>query len=78
MADNRTLSNPTNCVTGQVGSIFIIQDGTGSRTLSYGTNWEFPAATAPTLSTSAAAVDRLDYIVRTSTAVQANVSKEYS
>ena len=78
LADNRTLSNPTNCVTGQVGSIFIIQDGTGSRTLSYGTNWEFPAATAPTLSTSAAAVDRLDYIVRTSTAVQANVSKEYS
>lgn len=78
LADNRTLSNPTNCVPGQVGSIFIIQDGTGSRTLSYGTNWEFPAGTAPTLSTSAAAVDRLDYIVRTSTAVQANVSKEYN
>ena len=78
LTDNRTLSNPTNCVTGQVGSIFIIQDGTGGRTLSYGTNWEFPAGTAPTLSTSAAAVDRLDYIVRTSTAIQANVSKEYS
>ena len=78
LAGNRTLSNPTNCVTGQVGSIFIIQDGTGGRTLSYGTNWEFPAGTAPTLSTSAAAVDRLDYIVRTSTAIQANVSKEYS
>ena len=78
LAGNRTLTNPTNCVTGQVGSIFIIQDGTGGRTLSYGTNWEFPAGTAPTLSTSAAAVDRLDYIVRTSTAIQANVSKEYS
>jgi hypothetical protein len=78
LADNRTLDNPTNCVTGQVGSIFIIQDGTGSRTLSYGTSWEFPAGTAPTLSTSAAAVDRLDYIVRTSTAVQSVLSKEYS
>jgi len=78
LAGNRTLDNPTNCVTGQVGSIFIIQDGTGSRTLSYGTSWEFPAGTAPTLSTSAAAVDRLDYIVRTSTAVQSVLSKEYS
>ena len=75
---NRALSNPTQCVPGQVGSIFMVQDGTGSRTLSYGANWEFPAASAPTLSTSAAAVDRLDYIVRTSTAVQAILSKEYS
>ena len=78
LAGNRTLSNPTQCVPGQVGSIFIIQDGTGSRTLSYGTSWEFPAGTAPTLSTSAAAVDRVDYIVRTSTAVQSVLSKEYS
>jgi hypothetical protein len=75
---NRALSNPTQCVPGQVGSIFIVQDGSGSRTLSYGTNWEFPAAEAPTLSTSAAAVDRLDYIVRTSTGVQAILSLEYS
>ena len=78
LAGNRALSNPTSCVPGQVGSIFMVQDVTGSRTLSYGTNWEFPAASAPTLSTSAAAVDRLDYIVRTSTAVQAILSKEYS
>ena len=78
LAGNRALDNPTQCVPGQVGSIFIIQDGTGSRTLSYGTSWEFPAGTAPTLSTSAAAVDRLDYIVRTSTAVQSVLSKEYS
>jgi hypothetical protein len=77
LGGNRALSNPTQCVPGQVGSIFMVQDGTGSRTLSYGTNWEFPAASAPTLSTSAAAVDRLDYIVRTSTAVQAILSKEY-
>jgi hypothetical protein len=75
---NRTLESPNHSVPGQVGSIFLVQDGTGSRTLSYGANWEFPAASAPTLSTSAAAVDRLDYIVRTSTAVQAILSKEYS
>tara|TARA_R100000900_G_scaffold25982_2_gene20623 strand:+ start:2100 stop:2765 length:666 start_codon:yes stop_codon:yes gene_type:complete len=78
LADNRTLDNPTNCVPGQVGSIFIVQDGTGSRTLAYGSSWDFPGGTAPVLSTDAAAVDRLDYIVQTSTDVQALVTKAYS
>ena len=71
LAGNRTLESPTNCVAGQTGSIFIIQDGTGSRTLSYGGNWKFAAATPPTLSTGASAVDRIDYVVYTSTAVHA-------
>ncbi|MAU75316.1 MAG: hypothetical protein CL831_00395 [Crocinitomicaceae bacterium] len=78
LAGNRTLDNPTNCVPGQVGSIFIVQDGSGSRTLAYGTSWEFIGGTAPTLTTDAAAVDRLDYIVRTSTAVQSILSQGYS
>jgi hypothetical protein len=71
LAGNRTLESPTNCVAGQTGSIFVIQDGTGSRTLSYGGSWKFPAGTAPTLSTAISAVDRIDYIAYTSTAVHA-------
>ena len=71
LAGNRTLESPTNCVAGQTGSIFVIQDGTGGRTLSYGTNWKFAGGTAPTLSTAISAVDRIDYIAYTSTAVQA-------
>ena len=78
LAGNRTLDNPANCVAGQVGSIFIVQDGTGSRTLAYGGNWDFTAGTAPTLSTDADAIDRLDYIVHTSTDVQAVLTKAYS
>ena len=78
LGGNRTLDNPTNCVPGQTGSIFIVQDGTGSRTLAYGTSWEFIGGTAPTLTTDADAVDRLDYIVRTSTAVQSILSQGYS
>jgi len=74
LAGNRTLENPTNCVAGQTGSIIIVQDGTGGRTLSYGTSWDFIGGTAPTLSTGASAVDRIDYIVYTSTAVQAIAS----
>ena len=77
LAGNRTLDNPTNCVAGQVGSIFVVQDGTGSRTLAYGTSWDFPGGTAPVLSTDAAAIDRIDYIVHTSTDAHAVLTKAY-
>ena len=78
LAGNRALGNPTNVTAGQTGSIFVTQDGTGSRTLSYGTSWEFPAATAPTLTTTAAAVDRIDYIVKSSTSIQAVATLAYA
>jgi len=74
LGGNRTLESPTNCVAGQTGSIFIVQDGTGSRTLSYGGSWKFVGGTAPTLSTAISAVDRLDYIVYTSTDVHSIAS----
>ena len=65
LAHNATLADPTNLVAGQSGSIFITQDGTGGRTLAYGSKWDFVGGTAPTLTTTAAAIDRLDYVVRT-------------
>ena len=71
LGGNRTIDNPTNCVPGQTGSIFVIQDGTGSRTLSFGSNYKFPGGTAPTLSTGASAADRIDYITFTSTNIHA-------
>jgi hypothetical protein len=74
LAGNRTLANPTNTVAGQSGSIFITQDGTGSRTLAYGTNFKFVAGTAPTLSTAAASVDRIDYVVASATKIHAVAS----
>ena len=66
MAHNITFANPTNLTAGQTGSIFLTQDGTGSRTASWGTYWDWVGGTAPTLTTTAAAVDRIDYVVRTS------------
>ena len=78
LADNRTLANPTNPVVGQTGSIFLVQDGTGSRTLSFGTQYDFSGGTAPTLSTAAAAVDRIDYIVRTATSIHCVFTADYS
>jgi len=65
LGGNRTLANPTNLTAGASGCIWITQDGTGSRTLSYGSAWSFSGGTAPTLSTAANAVDCLAYSVRT-------------
>ena len=74
LAGNRTLANPTNITAGQSGSIFITQDGTGSRTLAYGSYFKFAGGTAPVLSTAASSIDRLDYVVKSSTAIHAVVS----
>jgi|TARA_B110000046_G_C12919816_1_gene366590 hypothetical protein len=74
LGGNRTLANPSNITAGQSGSIFITQDGTGSRTLAYGSYFKFVAGTAPVLSTTAAAIDRIDYVVKSSTAIHAVAS----
>ena len=59
-AVGRTLANPTNLVTGTRYRWYIKQDATGSRTITtYGTNFKFVGG-APTLSTSANAVDRIE------------------
>jgi hypothetical protein len=73
LGGNRTLANPTNLNAGQSGVIFISQDGTGSRTLAYGSSWDFPSQTAPTLTTTANAVDVLVYTVRSSTSIAAQL-----
>lgn len=78
LGGNRTLANPTNIVAGQSGSVFITQDATGSRTLAYGSYWDFAGGAAPTLSTAANTVDRLDYVVRTSTSIHAVLTKAWS
>lgn len=70
---NRTLANPTNLTAGQSGIITITQDGTGSRTLAYGSYWKFAAGVAPTLTTTASAVDVLAYYVESSTRITARL-----
>lgn len=73
LGGNRTLANPSNLTVGQSGVIFITQDATGSRTLAYGSSWDFSGGTAPTLSTGASDVDLLAYVVRTSTSIHATL-----
>ena len=77
LGGNRTLAAPTNAVAGQSGTIHIIQDGTGSRTLGYNTAWQFVSATVPTLSTGAGDVDILCYIARSATTIDAALLKNF-
>ena len=78
MAHNITFANPSNLTAGQTGSIFLIQDGTGSRTASWGSYWDWVGGTAPTLTTTAAAVDRIDYVVRSASSINAVASLNLS
>ena len=57
ITDNRTLGAGTNPQTGQFVSLLVIQDGTGSRTLSFNAAYEFKDDTAPTLTTTASKGD---------------------
>ena len=57
LGGNRTLAAPTNATNAQFISIVIIQDGTGSRVITWNAIYEFTADTAPTLTTTAAKGD---------------------
>jgi hypothetical protein len=69
LAGNRTLGAPTNQTAGQSGVIVVTQDGTGSRTLAYNSVYKFAGGTAPTLTTTASAVDVLAYYVESATRI---------
>tara|TARA_B100001989_G_scaffold248574_1_gene222396 strand:- start:303 stop:1622 length:1320 start_codon:yes stop_codon:yes gene_type:complete len=74
LGTNSNLNRPSNLTEGQSGTIFVVQDGTGSRTLSYSSVFDFVGGTAPTLTTTASAVDRIDYVVRSSSSIHAVAS----
>jgi hypothetical protein len=57
LGGNRTLSAPTNSASGQFISLAVIQDGTGSRVLTWNSAYEFTGDVAPTLTTTASKAD---------------------
>jgi hypothetical protein len=59
LAGNRTLGAPTNAEPGTTRVIRVVQDATGSRTLSFNAVYLFPGGTAPTMSTAANSKDTL-------------------
>jgi len=67
---NVTLVNPSTEAVGQSGIIVFIQDGTGSRTLSTGTDYETPGAAALTISTAANSIDVIPYFVSAANSIK--------
>ncbi len=66
---NVTLANPSTESVGQSGIIVLIQDGTGSRTLSTGSDFEWPAGSTGTISTAAGSIDIIPYFVDASNSI---------
>jgi hypothetical protein len=73
LTGNTTLANPTNLTAGQSGVITVTQDATGSRTMAFGSYFKFANGVAPTLTTTASAVDDIAYYVESSTRIVAKV-----
>ena len=59
LAGNRTLTAPTNMKAGATYLLRILQDATGSRTMTFNAAYEFPSGVAPTLTTTGSATDIL-------------------
>lgn len=75
LGGNRALANGSNEKAGQSGVIRVVQDATGNRTLSFGTDYEFAGGTAVVLSTAANAQDLLFYYIISSTRVFISAAK---
>ena len=63
LTGNVTLANPSTEAIGQSGFIAFIQDGTGSRTVALGTDYETAGAAGLTLTSTASATDLVPYLV---------------
>ena len=74
MGGNTTVGDPSNEKLGQTGSIWMVQDGTGSRTAAWNSAFKWAGGTAPTLTTTASAIDRIDYIVKAAGEINAVAS----
>jgi hypothetical protein len=77
LTGNLTLANPINTKLGQSGRVRLPQDGTGGRTIAYGSWWKAPGG-AQALSVAPNAVDCLYYFVRDAATVEYTLSKAFA
>jgi|14BtaG_2_1085337.scaffolds.fasta_scaffold13590_2 hypothetical protein len=77
LTDNRTFNAPTNLSNGTY-ILYVIQDGTGSRTITWNAAFEWAGGAAPTLSTDADAVDIIAFVVKDNATLQGNINLAFS
>lgn len=78
LGGNRTLANPTNLTEGMWLTWDITQDGTGSRTLAYGSKFLWQSGIAGVLSLAAGAKDTLSAKVDADLNLRCEIGKAYS
>ena len=79
LTGNVTLTNPTTEDVGQSGFIVFIQDSTGGRTVSLGTDYETSNGGGLTLSSTASVTDVVPYVVMASNRILlGNPTRNYS
>jgi len=66
LTGNVTLDNPTTEAVGQSGFIVLVQDATGGRTVSLGTDYETAGGSGLTISSAASTTDIVPYVVAAS------------
>jgi hypothetical protein len=71
------LANPTNLLPGASYTFILTQDGTGGRTLSFGTSYLWPGGITGSLSTGANDVDILSAITD-GTSLYCSLTKDFS
>ena len=64
IAGNRTMAAPTNIINGRIYNLTVIQDGTGTRLLTWNTVFKWAGGTPPTLSTGGGAIDVFSFVAR--------------
>lgn len=76
LTGNITFNNPSNVKPGQSGVIEVIQDATGSRTATWGTNYVFAGGTDLVLSTAVNARDLVAYQVLADSKIFVSIVKD--
>ncbi len=77
LGGNRTLDNPSNLAAGQTFMFVITQDGTGGRTLAYGSAYNFGIEGTPTLSTGAGKIDVISCLVLSTSKISCTILKGF-
>ena len=78
IAGNRTIANPTHPLPEQMIIIAIKQDSTGSRTITWGSNFRFSGGTAPTLTTTGSKTDYLGFIYNSADTKWDNIAQAFN
>ena len=78
LAGNRTLAAPTNAKAFDSGTLRIVQDGTGTRTLAYAAGWKFAGGVAPVLSTAIGSVDILSWFTHDGSTFYGSLLKAFA